>query len=193
MRRLIVNADDLGRTHGINTGVFEAHGLGIVTSASAMVNYESVHEAAAMSRANPKLGIGLHVALSGGRPALPASVAPSLVDARGLQPRKPEGLDGANPVEIAAEIEAQLKRFVEVFGRKPTHLDSHHHSHRRPDVFEALCAIARREGLPVRNAGGDMGVELKRLGIRTNDAFEESFFDQGVSVAHLIFILERLP
>ena len=192
-KRLIVNSDDLGRTHGINTGIFEAHRLGIVTSATAMVNYESIREAASLSHENPKLGIGLHVALTGGRTTLPADVVPSLVDARGLQPKKPEGLDGAVPSEVEAEVEAQFARFIEVFGRKPTHLDSHHHSHRRPDVFEAVTSLARREGLPVRNAGGEMGSALRRLGLRTNDAFDESFFDQGVSVARLISIIESLP
>jgi len=192
-KRLIVNADDLGRTHGINTGIFEAHRLGIVTSATAMVNYESIREAASLSRENPTLGIGLHVALTGGRTTLDPSAVPSLVDAHGLQPKKPEGLSGAVPSEVAAEVEAQFARFIEVFGRKPTHLDSHHHSHRRPDVFEAVTSLARREGLPVRNAGGEMGTALRRLGIRTNDAFDESFFDQGVSVARLISIIESLP
>lgn len=193
MKRLIVNSDDLGRVRGINTGVFEAHRGGIVTSATAMVNYEPVHEAAALSRENPDLGIGLHVALTGGRTARPASEVPTLVDARGLQPAKPEGLDGARPEEIVAEVEAQFAKFVEIFGRRPTHLDSHHHSHRRPDVFAAVCALARREGLPVRNAGGAMGAELKALGLRTNDFFEEGFFDGGVSVGHLVEILESLP
>lgn len=193
MKRLIVNADDLGRTHGINTGVFEAHRLGIVTSATAMVNYESVREAAAMSRENPKLGIGLHIALTGGRTALPAAQVPSLVDARGAQPAKPEGLGRPRPEEIAAEVEAQFARFIEVFGRKPTHLDSHHHSHRRPDVLEAVKAIAAREGLPVRNAGGAMGEALKAAGLRTSDAFEERFFDEGVTVSNLVHIIEHLP
>ncbi len=192
-RRLIVNADDLGRTHGINTGIFEAHRLGIVTSATAMVNYDSVREAATLSHDNPKLGIGLHVALTGGRTTLPPAAVPSLVNAHGLQPAKPEGLVGAAAAEIAAEVEAQFARFIEVFGRKPTHLDSHHHSHRRPDVFEAVAGLARREGLPVRNSGGEMGTALRRLGLRTNDAFDESFFDQGVSVARLISIIESLP
>lgn len=192
MKRLIVNADDLGRTHGINTGVFEAHRKGIVTSATAMVNYDSVVEAAAMSRENPKLGIGLHVALTGGRTALPKASVPSLVDARGAQPGKPEGLGAARPEEIAAEVEAQFARFIEVFGRKPTHLDSHHHSHRRPDVFAAVRALALREGLPVRNAGGAMGAALKGAGLRSNDAFEEGFFDAGATVANLVHIIENL-
>ena len=192
MKRLIVNADDLGRTHGINTGVFEAHRLGIVTSATAMVNYPGIGEAASLSRENPNLGIGLHVALTGGRTALPPASVPSLVDARGLQPAKPAGLEGAYPREIAAEVEAQFARFIEAFGRKPTHLDSHHHSHRRPEVFEAVCAVARREGLPVRNAGGPMGVDLQARALRTNDFFEEGFFDQGVSVEKLVSIVDRL-
>jgi predicted glycoside hydrolase/deacetylase ChbG (UPF0249 family) len=193
MKRLIVNADDLGRTHGINTGVFEAHRLGIVTSSTAMVNYDSVHEAAAMSRENPRLGIGLHVALTGGRATLPPASVPSLVDARGAQPKKPEGLEGARPEQIAAEVEAQFRKFIEVFGRKPTHLDSHHHSHRRQDVFEVVRALALREGLPVRNAGGDMGATLNSAGLRTNDAFEERFFDEGVTLANLVHIIEGLP
>ena len=193
MKRLIVNADDLGRSHGINTGVFEAHRLGIVTSASAMVNYAGVQEAAILSRDFPRLGIGLHVALSGGRTARPAASVPSLVDARGMQPAKPEGLEAAMPLEIAAEVEAQFATFVLVFGHKPTHLDSHHHAHRRPDVFEAVCALARREGLPVRNAGGPMGGDLKKRSLRTNDFFEERFFDQGVSVETLVAIIEALP
>lgn len=193
MKRLIVNADDLGRTHGINTGVFEAHRLGIVTSSTAMVNYDSVREAAAMSRENPKLGIGLHIALTGGRTALPPASVPSLVDARGAQPAKPEGLGRPRPEEIAAEVEAQFAKFIEVFGRKPTHLDSHHHSHRRPDVFEAVRSLALREGLPVRNAGGAMGEALKSAGLRANDAFEERFFDEGVTVSNLVHIIEHLP
>lgn len=193
MKRLIVNADDLGRTHGINTGVFEAHRLGIVTSATAMVNYDSVREAAAMSRENPNLGIGLHIALTGGRPALPAASIPSLLDAHGAQPAKPEVLGRPRPEEIAAEVEAQFAKFIEIFGRRPTHLDSHHHSHRLPDVFEAVRALALREGLPVRNAGGFMGAALKKAGLRTNDAFEEGFFDEGVTLANLLHIIENLP
>ena len=192
MRRLIVNADDLGRTHGINTGVFEAHRLGIVTSATAMVTYPAVREAEALSRDAPGLGIGLHLALTGGETALPPNDVPTLVDARGKQPGKPEALGAPRPSELAAEIDAQFQRFVALFGRKPTHLDSHHHSHRRTDVFDAVCALARREGLPVRNAGGAMTALLSLRGVRANDHFEEGFFDAGVSVAHLVAIIEGL-
>ena len=46
-RYLIVNADDLGRSPGVNRGVIEAHAGGIVTSASLMVRWPAAAEAAA--------------------------------------------------------------------------------------------------------------------------------------------------
>lgn len=190
-RRLIVNADDLGRTHGINTGIFEAHRNGIVTSATAMVNYAQVNEAATMAKEHPRLGIGLHVALTGGVTALPKDRVPSLVDAAGRLPAKPEGHATPAPDELKAEIEAQYARFVEIFGRRPTHFDSHHHSHRRPDVYAVLTALAAKERIPVRNAGG-MKDDLRSRGLRTTDAFDETFFDDGASVEHLIRIVRGL-
>ena len=34
LRQLVVNADDLGLTVGVNNGIFDAHDRGILTSAS---------------------------------------------------------------------------------------------------------------------------------------------------------------
>lgn len=192
MKKLIVNADDLGRTRGINEGVFEAHGEGIVTSATAMVNYPGIEEAARLSRSHPRLGIGLHVALSGGVPALPPESIDSLVGSSGSFPSKPEGHTSPRQDQLMAEIEAQYQKFLKVFGRKPTHLDSHHHSHRRGDVFNAVTALARRERLPVRNCGGDMGERLRQLELKTTDAFSEEFFDEGVSSENLVRIVSEL-
>ena len=62
-RRLIVNADDFGRSHGINRGVFAAHERGIVTSASLMVRWPAAAAAAASARTRPALALGLHVDL----------------------------------------------------------------------------------------------------------------------------------
>jgi predicted glycoside hydrolase/deacetylase ChbG (UPF0249 family) len=42
---LVVNADDLGRTPGINSGIFEAHSNGLVTSATLMVAFPAAEEA----------------------------------------------------------------------------------------------------------------------------------------------------
>ena len=191
-KRLIVNADDLGRTPGINAGIFEAHNRGLVTSATLMVGFPSAEAAAAEWLEAPDVGIGLHVALTGGRPVLPAKEVSSLVDGEGRFPAKPEGLGRALAEEVQAEVEAQLERFRDLTGRLPTHLDSHHHSHRLPMVCGALMSLAGRYGLPVRNASEEVGERLRRAGITTTDVFVEDFFGREAELEVLLEILTRL-
>ncbi len=191
-KRLIVNADDLGRTGGINRGVVEAHRRGIVTSATVMVNYASAREVAAIARENPDLGLGLHVQLTGGPSALPRERLRSVVDAEGRLPSKPEGLRDPDPAEVLAEARAQLARFQEILGRLPTHFDSHHHSHRTPAVLEAVVTLGRETGRPVRNGSPAMAERLRREGIKTTDRFREDFFGDGATLEGLLRILDRL-
>ncbi len=61
MKRLVVNADDLGYDPEIDRGILEAHASGIVTSATAMV--ETPFSAAALRAAPDTLGVGLHAVL----------------------------------------------------------------------------------------------------------------------------------
>jgi len=189
---LIVNADDLGRTAGIDAGIFAAHRAGVVTSATLMVAYPQAVGAAAALPDHPELGIGLHVALTGGPSVLPPERIPSLVGDDGVLPRKPEAMDGADPAEVLAEVRAQLARFRELTGRLPTHLDSHHHSHRRPEVLAAVVEVAREHGLPVRNASPEVGRWLREAGVITTDAFVESFFAAATRVEDFLAVLADL-
>lgn len=188
-RFLIVNADDLGRTTGINSGIFEAHLNGLVTSATMMVAYPAAEEAAARLGEFPSLGVGLHVALTGGPSVLPADRLPSLTDASGGFPAKPEGLVEPVLEEVLLEARAQFDRFLELTGRLPTHLDSHHHSHRHPVVCDALIALARDHDLPVRNASPGIRERLRREGVATTDFFVEDFFGNDARLDTLIEIL----
>jgi predicted glycoside hydrolase/deacetylase ChbG (UPF0249 family) len=193
-KKLIVNADDLGRTEGINEGIFDAHRRGIVTSATVMVNYPAARRVAVLSRDSPALGIGLHVVLSGGAPALPPEQVRSMVDANGRLPTKPGGLAAADRAEVLAEVRAQLKRFREIMGRDPTHFDSHHHSHREvPAVFDAMLTLAWETGLPVRSTSATMADQLRREGVPTPDHFVEEFYGEGATLNDLIGIVEDLP
>jgi len=193
MKRLIVNADDLGRTRGINAGIRAAHERGVVTSATLMVAYSAAQEVAVLASACPGLGVGLHVALTGGPPVSPPEQIPSLVDAQGRLPAKPEGLEGVEAEDVMREARAQLARFVALLGRQPTHFDSHHHSHRLPLVWDAVVALAREIGRPVRLASPEMGEALRGSGVVTTERFEEGFFGETATVATLLTILESLP
>ncbi len=190
---LIVNADDLGRTPGTNAGIFAAHRRGIVTSATLMVVCRAARAAAREAAAHPGLGIGLHVTLTGRYvPILAGFQVPGLVDGTGRLPRGPEGLAGAEPAEVLAEVRSQLRCFRELTGRLPTHLDSHHHVHRLPAVLEALVTVAREAGLPVRNAGPAVADRLRRAGVATADAFVERFFGAEARLDVLREILASL-
>lgn len=191
-RRLIVNADDLGRTSGINRGIFAAHERGLVTSATLMVIYPAAEEAASQLEIYPNLGVGLHVQLSGGTPLLPAESVPSLVDERGVFPAKPEGLIDLAPDQVRIEVQAQLVRFRELTGRLPTHLDSHHHSHRVPEVGEALIDVACEWDLPVRRSSPEIAQWLQQTRVPSTDVFIEDFFGAEARLDVLISILAEL-
>lgn len=192
-KRLIVNADDLGRTAGVNEGIFEAHEKGVVTSATLMVTQGAAGAVRELSARHPTLGIGLHVALTGGACAAPPGEVPSLVDAKGQLPARPEALAGARPEHVLIEARAQLRRFRELMGRLPTHFDSHHHAHRLPVVFEALLTLAWETGLPVRNASPAIARTLQRENIPTTLRFMDAFYGEGVTLERLLAILGEVP
>lgn len=124
MKYLIVNADDFGASPGINRGIWEAHQRGILTSTSLLVNAPFSQEAAKLAGASQTLSVGLHVDL----------------------PK-----ETSRPTEHArAALRRQWARFVELMGRAPTHLDSHHNAHRDPQLLPPFVELAAEHGLPLR-------------------------------------------
>ena len=172
MRFLVVNADDFGLTPGVSRGILAAHRRGIVTSTTAMVNLAADPDLDAEAAGRPALGLGLHLNLTWGMPvSLPAAV-PSLVDAEGRLSRDPGAVAArARPDDVRREVAAQIEAFSRRFGRAPTHLDSHHHVHREPEVAEVVVAAALGAGLPVRSPGAGVRAAAERHGVRTPDHF----------------------
>ena len=191
-RWLVVNADDLGRSPGVNAGIFEAHRNGLVTSATLMVGFAAAGEAARALADHPDLGVGLHVTLTGAAPTLPVTRVPSLVGADGRFPARPDGIDDPDPRELRAEIEHQLARFEQLTGRMPTHLDAHHHSHRHPVVREVLIDIARTHDLPVRSSSEEIRRRLRQSGVPTTDHFVERFYGDATTLDVLLDILRTV-
>ena len=138
-RELIVNADDFGRSPGINSGIAAAHKRGIVTSASLMVRWPAAQTAAAYAREHPELSVGLHVDLGEW----------FFRDGEWTPVYEVVAVDERPSLE--AEVERQLRLFRELIGRDPTHLDSHQHVHRGEPVRSVLNAISLRLGVPLRS------------------------------------------
>lgn len=140
---LIVNADDFGLCKGQNYGIIDAFRNGVVSSTTAMMNSVDINHAAELSAQYPALPVGMHFVLTFGRPL---TAMPSLTDANGelgkwLWQRAGAGTLDLN--EIAQELECQFERFSAVFGRPPTHIDSHHHVHMLPQIYPLVAAFAR--------------------------------------------------
>ena len=92
MKNLIVNADDLGWTEGVNRGIAEAHRNGIVTSTSLLANGPSFSLGVELARTTPGLGVGVHLNLSDGAPVAPPELVTSLVNNEGEFQGGPENL-----------------------------------------------------------------------------------------------------
>src|SRR4029453_18046783 len=190
----IVNADDFGRTSGINSGIVEAHQVGIVTSATAMVLEPAAAEAIVDARRSaPSLSLGLHFVLTGG--GVPASsperVRTLLTDGRFR--RFPSDFpDELSEEEVARELDAQILLFQRMAGRAPTHLDSHHHSALHPSVQPVFAQAARRLGIRARGSTSAARDALRAAGVRTPDCFVDDFHGKGVTAENLRSILERL-
>ena len=130
MKYLIVNADDFGASSGINRGILEAHERGVLTSTSLMVNMPAVAEAVRSSRDYPALSIGLHVNFT----------------------NESEGpvVEINDTDACRAELARQFDQFAAVMGRLPSHIDSHHHVHRRRNLLPLFQDVAARHRLPLR-------------------------------------------
>ncbi|MGZ6071500.1 MAG: carbohydrate deacetylase [Myxococcaceae bacterium] len=164
VRRLIINADDLGYDPAVSEGIVLAIRSGVVTSATLMVNMPHSGHGATLARGLP---VGLHLNLSRGSP-LDAAFPPELLRSGAFD----ESLVSALPAEVvAAEAEAQLVRAEALLGSAPTHVDVHRHLHRAPGVLAGLAEVAARRGLPVRALDAAMRTELRSTGVRTTDHF----------------------
>lgn len=139
-RRLIVTADDFGDTPQVNAAVQRAYREGILRFTSLMVLRPAAAEAAAIARANPGLGVGLHLEL--------CASEPEKAGARYFfSPSARAGLEG----EIRAQLDALL-----ALGIEPTHIDGHINVHVHPVIFPAVCRLAREYGIPrVRLPAGE--------------------------------------
>jgi hopanoid biosynthesis associated protein HpnK len=151
VKRLIVNADDLGLHTGINAGILRGHREGIVTSASLSTNGAAFEDALRVLKGADGLGVGVHLTLVGENALSPPGRTPTLAPDgrlpvyftalfRGLL------LGQIRTAEIEAEIEAQVARARDA-GVRIRHLDSHQHVHLHPSVLPIVVRVARRFGI----------------------------------------------
>lgn len=148
MKRLIVNADDFGFTRDVNAGIIDAHVNGILTATTLMANGDAFDEAVALAAEHPSLDVGVHFVLIGGSSLLtgkpfPADV-PSLTRAV-----------YAGELNLYDEFAAQARK-IRSAGIRPTHADTHKHTHLLPPVCRALVTVAEEFHIPFLRRPADL-------------------------------------
>ncbi len=200
MKSLIVNADDLGWTEGVNQGIVEAFRHGIVTSTSLLANGTAFAGGLQAVRSAPGLGVGVHLNLSDGAPVADRESVMSLLNDEGNFAGGPESLllkrarRGLMLEEVDEEWDAQIQK-VRDAGIQPTHVDGHKHVHMLPGLFEIALRLAKRHDIgairvsleestlraalssgPKQHAGVVMkqGVQARGLKLLAHDAREQA-------------------
>jgi predicted glycoside hydrolase/deacetylase ChbG (UPF0249 family) len=194
MKRLIVNADDLGYSSGIDAGILRAHREGIVTSSTLMASAPGAVRAALLVRAAPLLDVGVHLVLTYHVPLSEARTIPSVVGPDGafVRARELVGTGRARTEEVLREYRAQYARGRELLGREPTHVDTHHWVQEEPAIFEAYLELARDTGAAARSLNDGERQRLRAAGVRTPDRFERGFYAEHTDADVLCALLRAI-
>jgi chitin disaccharide deacetylase len=154
VRRLIINADDFGLTHGVNRAIAEAHAHGVLTSSTLMANSQAFAEAVRIAQSSDRWSIGCHVVLVDGEPLIDPARLSSLMPS-GESKRFREGLGTfalrsllgrVDPDQVEAETTAQIRK-LQANHIEVSHLDTHKHTHMFPRVLEGILRAARTCGV----------------------------------------------
>ncbi|MDB6036887.1 MAG: hopanoid biosynthesis associated protein HpnK [Verrucomicrobiales bacterium] len=172
IKRLIVNADDFGRSASINEAVVAAHRSGILTTGSLMVNESAAEEAAKLARNNPALGVGLHLSLICGAAALSSGDIPGLLSSGNRFSENP-AVAGTRYFfgrdlypQLEREISAQFARF-RATGLPLDHVNGHLHFHLHPTVLKILLRNADTWGIKtIRLTSDPLPLNLRIAGGR---------------------------
>jgi len=155
LKWLVVNADDLGLSIGTNLGIEQAHQRGILTSASLFATTPALFHALKIIKRNPKLGVGIHLSLTLGKPVLSPSLVPLLVDKNGDFQSSFGKLIIKSLIsekfmeQVTKELTAQVKKLYSL-KIKIDHINGQQHFHTIPTIYPLVYRMAKKYKLILR-------------------------------------------
>jgi predicted glycoside hydrolase/deacetylase ChbG (UPF0249 family) len=196
-RFLIINADDLGISAEVNRGVFTAYEHGAVTDSSLLIKGARSQEAITMIKENPEFPVGIHIDLdlllgweSPGKEKFTRQELHQLMNQSTFLKK------------IQGEIQGQIEAFLDT-GLIPSHIDTHHHVHGFPQIFEPLMEAIDRYGIKAIRFSKTGYTLLGREDIlftpETAQWMEEALCNRGIVYPQLLidplfpFFLQELP
>lgn len=148
--KLIINGDDFGITHACNLAIIDCFNQGVLTSTSMMINMPYAEEASQLWQKHPNLSVGLHLNITLGYPVNKHNKTILKQDGtfnKAILNFSPEQV---NLAEIAQECQAQLDKFVQLTGRLPDHINSHHGIEAIYGGAQIIQELANQYNLPIR-------------------------------------------
>jgi predicted glycoside hydrolase/deacetylase ChbG (UPF0249 family) len=131
-KQLLIRCDDVGMSHTVNLAVRELIETGVPFSTSVMIACPWYLEAVEILKANPQIGVGIHLTLNSEwqhykwGSVLGAAKVPSLVDANGhfYASEKEFAAADVDLAEVEMELRAQIERALRA-GLRVDYLDYH--------------------------------------------------------------------
>ena len=151
MRKLIINADDLGMSIEQNAQIRKGIELGVITSSTLMANAPEFDEGVRIAKAYPQISVGVHLNIIEFAPLTNQEIFRK----HGILDEEGNFIDGAAFVvkideelkqAIFEEWDAQITK-IENAGIYPTHCDSHQHTHTISELRDVLCRVLDKHGI----------------------------------------------
>jgi predicted glycoside hydrolase/deacetylase ChbG (UPF0249 family) len=147
-KRLLLRADDLGFSEGINFGIAKTVQDGLIKTVGIMPNMPAAAHGISLLKNDP-VCFGQHTNICVGRPLVDPARIPSIVGENGefksSSTYRSAKEDFVVLDEVVLEIEAQYQRFVELTGEQPHYFEGH--AVASINFFKGLEIVAKRHGL----------------------------------------------
>lgn len=161
MKRLLIQSDDYGISDAVSSGIVAGIEEGIIRNTGIFINMEHIDKAISKIK-NYNVCLGIDINYVCGKPVSDISLVPHLVNKNGFFKSSKEIIQN-NPLikmngvvyhfkhdpypydEILIETENQVKRFIELVGKKPEYI--HAHSICTPNTDKAAKEIAQKYGI----------------------------------------------
>jgi Uncharacterized protein conserved in bacteria len=148
MKKILMRADDLGYSEGVNYGIAKSVKEGIIGSVGVMTNMPAVVHGLKLFE-DTKVCFGQHTNICIGKPITDPSLIPSITNENGEFKSSKEYRQAKEDFvvleEVILEIEAQYRRFIELTGETPHYFEGH--AVASANFFKGLEIVADKFGL----------------------------------------------
>lgn len=145
MKKILVRADDLGFSEGINYGIEKSVKQGIIKSVGIMMNMDATEHGIQLLK-DTGACFGLHTNICVGKPLTDPKLIPSIVDENGYFKSSKQYRSAKEDFvvldEVILEVEAQYLKFVELMGEKPHYFEGH--AVMSDNFFKAMEMVAKK-------------------------------------------------